>query len=331
MATPAAQLDQLIASTFDKLKSSVVDQITQKNRVTAALNTSSSVKEDGGLSIRTPVMYALNDTIKSYSGYDVLDTTPQGGLGYIEYQWRLFAGAITISGEEKLKNAGGAAVVNLVKFKLDQFEASMAEELAQWFWATGTVRPDAATRGAKDILSIPDLVGNTGTLGGIDSATDAWWQSYVVPTGTPVDLTALSGVRKIGSIVNSLEIQGSRPDFIFTTQANFEAYEALSTSRVQFQQAKLADLGFTAVAFRGQEVVLEPYVPKFTAGANDGGAMYFLNSKNVQFYQHSNRWMDRTEFMRPVDQDAETMQVLSMGNLATDCRRAHGVIKATVV
>lgn len=339
MATPIAQLDQLISSTYDKLKSRVADNVTKKEALLAALDSKSSIREDGGLTIRLPIMHALNNTVKSYSGYDILDTTPQGGLAYAEYPFRQFAGSVTIAGEEEKKNSGTAAVVNLVRFKFDQLEASISDYLTKELWAT--------SRSAKDILSVPMIVDDAyygGDVGGIDPADATWWKAVTVGTvasfdGTAanagVDLTTLAGVKKLNNVLNSLQVNNSRPDLEFTTQANFEAYEALSLNQLRHTDTKLAQLGFETINHKTAEVVFEPQVPKGTGhasnAAQDGGMWFFLNSKNLLFIKHSNRWMERTEFMRPVDQDAKTMQVLSMGNLATDIRRAHGVIRTAKV
>jgi hypothetical protein len=85
MATPAVQLDELFATTFQKVRATLADQVTKETPLLAALSTKSRVTEDGGLTIRRPVMFDLNDTVGSYQGYDLIDVTPQDGFGYAEY------------------------------------------------------------------------------------------------------------------------------------------------------------------------------------------------------------------------------------------------------
>lgn len=86
-STPAAQLDELIATTFDAVRPVLADQITVELPLLAYLNLKGRVTEDGGLTIRRPVLFAFNDTVGSYSGYDLIDTTPQDGFGYAEYDY----------------------------------------------------------------------------------------------------------------------------------------------------------------------------------------------------------------------------------------------------
>jgi hypothetical protein len=319
--TAAAQLDELYATTFEKVKPVLADQITNENPLLAALNSKSRVSVDGGRTIRRPVLYAYNDTVGSYSGYDLLDTTPQDGFGYAEYTWKQFAGSVTISGRDERLNMGGARIIALLQAKFDQLRVSVEEALNTMLWADVTTEGN----GGKDFLSVPAIVGDgittgaTGktTLGGIDNDSDgqSWWRSKVVDGA---DLTTVDGVRTLNNVLNSLAIVKSKPDFEFTTQAGFEAYEALAAPQIRFVNTKMADLGFESVAHKTAEVIFEEDVPS--------GEWYFLNSDHLEFVQHSSCWNDMQPFKSPVNQDAKTAQVLYMGELITDVRRAHGRI-----
>ena len=122
---------------------------------------------------------------------------------------------------------------------------------------------------------------------------------------------------------NGLRIAKSHPDFIFTTQAVYEAYEALAAPNIRFEGTMKADLGFETVAFRGAAVLFDADAP--------ASEMYFLNSKHLMFVKHRDAWLKMLPFARPVNQDAKTALVISMGELVTDVRRAHGVIESITV
>lgn len=321
MATPSDQLDQLISTTFDKVKPVLSDQITKETSLLAALNSRSRVTEDGGLTIRRPLMYALNDTVKSYSGYDLIDTTPQDGFGYAEYQYRDFAGSLTIDGDTIRKNSGSAQIINLLQAKMDQLRLSIEDKLDSMLFA------DGSGNGGKDLLGLAAIIDDSGVLGGIDSSTEDWWKSVVVDT--PVDLTTTDGVKVLNNVYNTLGLNRSKVDFEFTTQDNFEAYEALALPNIRFSDLRMAELGFQTIAHKGAEVIFESRSPQ-PAGSG-GGYWYFINSDHLEFVQHRDAWMSQTEFVRPYNQDAKVMLVISMGQLITDNRRAHGVIKATTV
>jgi hypothetical protein len=70
------------------------------------------------------------------------------------------------------------------------------------------------------------------------------------------------------------------------------------------------------VSHKTAEVLFEDDVP--------ANKWYMINSKYLEFVQHSGAWMEMLPFVRPANQDAKTALVISMGQLVTDVRRAHG-------
>ncbi len=346
MSIYADQFDVLVTTTLDKVRPTLTDQISNANALLAWLNMKSRVTVDGGTVIRRPLLFAFNDTVGSYSGYDLIDVTPQEGLGWVEYEWKQHAGSLTISGEEVKKNSGSAALINLLQAKMDQLKLSVADDLNAMLWGRG------AGNGAKDMIGLSGIVtdgrqfGSSDTtvtgdsitdtsLGGILSSTYTWWKSVV--NDGPVDLTTFDGIDDLNHMYNTIRINRSKVDVEFTTQANFEAYEALAVPNVRFQSLRAADLGFETIAHKTAEVIFEPDVPA-TGAVSDGthtfaggGGWFMLNSDRLEFVQHADSWLSPTEFVRPYNQDAKTALILSMGNLITDSRRSHGVIYNTTV
>jgi hypothetical protein len=342
------QFDQMVATTLDKVRSTLTDQITKKIVTLAWLNSKARMTVDGGLTIRRPMIYDYNSTIGSYSGYDLIDTTPQEGLGFAQYEYFSFAGSLTISGEEVDKNSGSAAIINLLSAKVQQLNFSFERWLNQCIWGTQPT-PNAAL----DMISIPEIVndvdpgtdifpvrGTTFPLGGVPSATvnaegDQFWIADATQVG---DLTTLAGVKALNAALNRLMVNGSKPDLEITTQAAYEEYEFLTlSSTLRYTSNKMADLGFESVSHKSAEIVWDDEISRVADPAGTGAAdiyenpWYFLNSNHLEFTQHSNTWMRRTDFQRPYNQDAKTALVLSRGQLLTDCRRAHGVLKVVTV
>lgn len=323
MATPAEQLNQLLSTTFDNWRTTLADQTVKKSSILASLESKSKVTLQGGNTIKQPLLYALNDTVKFYDGYDLFDTTPQGGIGHAIYPWKQVAGTVTISGKERRINNGPEAFINLLNTKFKQLEASFIRKFNEALF-------DAAPA-AKAFNSLLEVVGNTnparGNFGGIDATTETWWQSIVEPG--PVDLTTTAGIKQLNNVANRLWVNGSMPDFEFTTQANYEAYEALATEKIRYTDTKMADLGFQAIAHKTAEVVFDPFVP--APVGSGGGYWYFVNSDFLEFVRHSQAWMTRLDTQRPYNQDAWTTPVICMGNLVSSMRRAHAVVTNVTV
>jgi len=308
MASGTGQLDELISTTFNKVKPVLADQITNENPLLAALNSKSRVTVDGGLQIVRPVLYAFNDTVGSYNGYDLIDTTPQDGFGNAVYDWKQYAGSVTIDGRTEKLNEGSPRIIAILQAKIEQLRLSIEEDLNTMLWGNGS------GNSSKDFSGIQAIVSDTTDLAGFDVDADATFWKSTVTDG--LDLTTLDGVKDLNHMSNTLRLAKSKPDFEFTDQEGYEAYEALALPNLRFNDTNLAKLGFETVAHKTAEVLFEDDVP--------ANKWYMINSKFLEFVQKDNCWMDMLPFQQPVNQDAKTALVISMGQLVTDVRRAHG-------
>jgi hypothetical protein len=116
-------------------------------------------------------MYAVNDTVATYSGYDAIDLTPQEGISAAEYDWKQMAASIAISGIEEAKNRGTEAIIKLLNAKIMQAEMSLKTTLNEQLFGTPSVAP-----AAKDFNGLGNIIGTqNNTVGGIDSTTNTWW------------------------------------------------------------------------------------------------------------------------------------------------------------
>jgi len=73
--------DHVLSTTLFNYRDTMVDNIFKDSAFLAALRMNNAVvKQNGGERIAMPLMYGTNSTVKSYSGYETLDTTPQEGM-----------------------------------------------------------------------------------------------------------------------------------------------------------------------------------------------------------------------------------------------------------
>lgn len=296
---------ELVATTLDNyISNTLADNVSSQIALLSYLTSKGRVTVDGGITIREPLMYALNNTVASYVCYDTIDVSPQGGIGYAEYPWRSIAGSVTICWDDELKNSGSSAVLKLLQAKLDQLELSFTEKLNQMLFADGT------GNGGKDFLGLQAIVNNTGVVGGIDSGTETWWRSVV-----DANLNISANINELNTLFNSVVRGTDRPDIEITTQAGFEKYESLASPNIRFQSTQLAELGFDALAHKNAEIVYDAYCP--------AGNWFILNSNHLKFIQHSQAWMKRFPFVMPHNQLARTALVAAVGNLTTNNRRMH--------
>ncbi len=68
----------LMSTTLANYRKTLVDNVFKKSFFYNYMMEGKRLKtESGGTKIVVPLMYGTNNTVKAYSGYDILDTTPQ--------------------------------------------------------------------------------------------------------------------------------------------------------------------------------------------------------------------------------------------------------------
>ncbi len=304
-----SNFDNLLTTTLANYRKTLTDNVFTARPLTYTLMEKGRIRMlNGGTKIVEPLIYGLNDTVGSYSGYDSIALTPQTGISAAEFEWRQYAASISISGIEEAKNNGDAEIINLLEAKIMQAEESMREGFNTMFFADGT------GNSSKNWNGLDNLVDNTGTVGNIDSSTYTWWKSYKETTATALTLAQMA------TAYNSVSVGNDHPDTLLTTQLLFEKYEALLQPQLRYTDTKTADAGFQNLLFKAAPVM---YDTGCTAGT-----FFFLNSKYLTLVGHSDKWFSQTAFISPEDTDARYALIMCYGNLTVRNRAKQGKLTA---
>jgi len=312
MALPT---DNIATTTLQAIRREIADNIFKANGTTFFLLANGRVElASGGKRIDEPLNYAVNTTVKSYSGYDALDVTPTEEFTSAQYNWKQFAGSISIAGLEELQNDGPEAVFNLLKQKIMVAEESMRQFLDEM------VHNPIASKGAKDFLGLDELVesalaASQSTVGGIDRTQNLWWANQYLNSGTLTNLT--SNMRQF---YNTCSKGISTPDLIVSPYNIFEAYEDQNSGKLRLSDTRLMDVGFDNLKFKGAT-----WIPNENCIAT---MQYFLNTRYIRIKIHRKRNFVMTPFVRPHDQDARVAQILVAGNMTLNNSRFQGVHEA---
>tara|TARA_R110000751_G_scaffold208951_7_gene312829 strand:- start:1787 stop:2890 length:1104 start_codon:yes stop_codon:yes gene_type:complete len=341
--------DSLLSTTLFAYRKTMFDNIFKDSAFLAAMREFDGVKmQNGGERVAMPLMYGKNETVKSYEGYEVIDTTPQDGVTTAFYDWREIAGTISISRKEERQNSGESKILDLLEQKSIQAEMSLREELNRQL-ITGTV--DSATfvpgNDAKDLNPLPwflrklnatDPVAG-GNVGNISGSTNTWWQhkTAVADSATPdtgnafaIDLDTYAGV-KVGlrRMHNHCSRgSGGGPNLVVTDQVTYETYENALDINIRFQNTKLGELGFDTVKLKNAEMVWDEAVNSVDDGdlAQADGTAYFINTQFMKLCIDSETDIVVTPFIEPENQTAKTAKILFMGNLGCSNLRKCGVV-----
>ena len=312
------RFDVIVSTTLREYQPKLVDNVTKKILLFSWLKSKDRMRVlDGGEEIIVPLLYAFNDTVKSYSAYEQLDLIPQTGIGNARYEWKQTAGSVTISGKEMRQNSGDKQVINLLKAKVNQLEISFAD------WFNTKLFADGTGNANKDIDGIPLFItsAGTGTVGGINSSTYTWWKNYTVAgTKTTTDFDNL--IAKMRTGYNTVSKGVDFPDIGITTQTVFEGYESKLVATLNYNVAlvdiKTGDLGFQNLKFKGMTLGWDDYCTS--------GAMYLINSNYLEMFTHKDANFSMQDFIKPDNQDAKSALMLWMGNLTCSNRAKQGII-----
>jgi hypothetical protein len=300
--------DNIVASTLKKYftdSGKAADNIFKRTAALDWLKNTAKLDTQGGATAVFPLMYRTNGSFQWYSGYDAL--TPVHGEELItaaEFPWKQSAIFIPLSGLEEARNSGDRAVLKLLQTKVDNAESTAAEQ-----FETAFLTYDGTQSSGKAWGGLPSLVEGVGTVGGIDSSTQAYWNGYI-PTTQAYTLSLHS------KAYNTVSYGGDMCDFQVTTQTLWETYEGKLQPNQRFMDAKTAESGFTNLLHRGSKVVWSDLMP--------ATKWYFLNSRHIKLAVLNGNWMKFRGFVEPFDRDAKYGLITCYGNFGVNSRRHLG-------
>jgi hypothetical protein len=320
MPSPNAVFTELVTTTYRKHRKELKDGISNHNALYRRVYEKGNVRrEDGGLSIVTPLDYAQNGTYQRYSGYDVLNIGASDVMTAAEFQWRQIAMSVTASGQELRINNGGSRIINLAKGRLKNAMRTFRNNFSADMYGDGTL--------ANQIDGLQKLVADNGqgTVGGINAATWDFWRNKVQSAAAPLQG---GGAVTVGptTIENqwlhlymACTIGDDQPDLIVCSNDRFAFFEQSQLSIKRYTDEVKAVGGFQSLKYKKADVI-------FDGGSGIPAARsYFLNTDYIELVVHKDADLEVMEEMRPINQDAAVIPILWMGNMVTSNRRMLGV------
>ncbi len=294
MANPNFPADGLIATTLQHYRSKMEDQIFGSKPLLWILK-NEGIETQHGRSIVQPLMYAEITSKGSYDDNDTFVQPSRIGITAAEFDWKHYYASIFFTGPELAQNTGKEAVLSLLKARVTQAEMSVAEDLNRLLFA------DGSGNSGKDPEGLAKLIADGNTYAGINRATDTWWQATVTPAGGALGLPMLA------KLYNDVSEGNDQPSNLLTTQAGFEAYEALLTDQIRYEDTKMADGGFQNLMFKGAPITFDR--------ACQAQTVYALNTKYLKLVSLNGRWMEWSDWLYPVNQDAKYKNLYLSANL----------------
>ena len=305
-------LGQLAATTIENYHDTMVDNIFKQHVLLDHLKSNGGIKKyDGGKSVRVPLMYGTNSTVKTFSGTDTLDLTYQEGMDAAAYDWAFYNGSIVFTLTDSLQNKGKEQIIDLLEGKIKQCELSLAERINTDLYSGSTT---------GGIIGMDTAIAASGTYGSINGTTYTWWRSYVESTSEALSFSKMRTAKNTANNGNG----GSKVSLIVTTQTLFEKMHSLLTASYQMNPTKegkrLGDAGFTSLEFEGVPVTYDE--------AATSGVVYFINKDNMKLGVMRGADFQPIKKAEPADQHISVQHIVFGGQLIVDRRASLAKLTA---
>jgi hypothetical protein len=306
--------DAELSATLHNRRNEVVDNIFTGTPFMNAMREHGGVRtEDGGYELVTPLLMSKNTTAGSFSGYDILDTTPQNNETSAKYEWASEYATISISWNEEKKNQGRHRLINLLNQKIDDAMMSLKDKV------NIHLLQDDPAAGSKDPNSIAEIIqedpttdpARTSAIGSILDA-NTWWRNIATAGGAFT-------VADMNTMWNDVSDGSDFPTFLFTSQTIYEYYENSLTGQIRYQDTRMADAGFQNLLYKNAPIFWDPQI-----GHTD--EIYYINTKYFKVTLMAGADFVTTDFIEPDNQAAKVAKILAMLQLEASNRRRLGTL-----
>jgi len=329
-------VSDIIATTIQSRSRDLADNVTNNNALLRRLNTRGNIRPfSGGNLILQEIMY--NDTTtnntNSYSGYELLNISPNSPISAAQFNITQYASAVTISGLEMLQNSGKEALIDLLDGRMSVAEAQLNNRI------NGDIYLDGTGNGGKNITGLAAAVPDnpaTGTYGGIDRSTTigTFWRSqkYSGVTDGGAAVSAANIQQYMTALAIKLVRGTDRADLIVADNSYFQLYvnSLQAIQRITSDDGSgMAGAGFSTLKFYGggqsADVVLDGGIGASATAAH----MWFLNTKYIFLRPHGDRtFVPIGGERQAVNQDAVVKLIGWAGNLTCAGGQFNGVLIA---
>lgn len=339
-----SSITDIIATTIQNRSGELADNVTNNNALLRRLKAKGNVRPFGGGNvILEEIVYIDSTTINanSYSGYEILNISPNSPISAAQFSIQQYASAVTMSGLEMLQNSSKEAIIDLMEGRVKVAESQLMNRLDYDMYQDGTGNAGKNITGLA--AAVPDTP-TTGTYGGISRSSFSFWQS-----------TSYSGSTNGGAAVSAANIQqymtalairlvrGSNKPDLFIGDNTYYQYYVNSLQAIQRitsdNGSGEAGVGFgPSLKFYGggmsADVVLGGGVSGAVSGSvSSSGAtsahMWALNTDYIFFRPHRDRnFVPIGGERQAVNQDAIVKLIGWAGNMTTSNSFLQGVLIA---
>jgi hypothetical protein len=298
-----SQFSQIVAATYDRVtneKNKAANQWSE-NAVLRFLEAKGALKRvTGGPQLEFTLDTQRNpDAAFLASDTSATSTTKTEILDAVKYDWALFVAPINWSILDEAKNSGDKKV-DLVSSLVDNAGESHDDQFEAAFVAS------SSTNG---MLSLPVILteDGSGTIGGVNSATDTYWapqfEDYTTDLHLGLSVSMAETAKGSG---------GAQPDLLITGTTTWATYADSLQTFFQYTKANTVDAGIQTLKFAGADLI---FTHKYTSDT-----VFGVNTKELKMYVIKEFYRQRRSEIELPNAATMTMKTVTVAQLATKNR-----------
>lgn len=322
-------------------KKEPVDQVNVAHKTLDYLVKNKEVSTFGNGSHKEPVFIANGSNYQNYTGADQVTYNERDPARWTDFSYysnhdgfwfdedRLIAAGIMLAeGSDVVPTADEKfALTNLLGQSYRALRAGVQENMAFELLRDGS----QSTKACPGMTHVISLTPATGTVGGIDAATSAYWRN-----NANLNIVAADVVTEMEETWKNCQLYGGElPDFIPCGRAFYENYVAQAVSAIQRHQAvqgkggAAMDPTVEAVNFHGRPLVWDPTFEALDALLGTSTwtkTAFFLNSRRIKLRPLKGHWMRNRKPEGTPDRYVTYFGMTSKYGLTSDKRNALAVL-----
>lgn len=313
-----ATIETILNSVLERSRRRLITASIKSNALVAWAFAAGRVEtEPGGYNITNPLVTGRNPNVASYTYYNELPVAQTNEFDKVTYTWSRVAGTVIISDQEQDENRGEAAVFRLMRAKMEVLERSIREKFSSYLYGAGA---------GDDPLGLAALIPDdptTGTLGGINRATETQWRTSSYDFNGSLDETNIE--EAFDDTIMDLTMDASRPDVILCGRNIYRFYRAAVRDKVTINISetnngkRMMDLGFTGIAHQAIPMLYDEDCPVNKA--------YFINSEHLKLHMLKGVNMKVKQLTAPWNIDAVGRRIVWQGQWCLwRAFRTHAVV-----
>ena len=256
----------------------------------------------------------------SYSGYEVLNITPDSPISAAQFSITQYADSVTMSGLEMLQNSSKEAIIDLLDGRMQVSEARLLNRIS------GDIYGDGTGNGGKNITGLAAAVSTSptsGTYGGINRANWTFWQNQATTGATSA--TTIQAAMTTAAIKS---VRGTdKVDLIVAGNTLYQYYVASLQAIQRIAGVEEGAAGFASLKFYGGGMSADVVLGGGYGAQETATYMYLLNTNYIFLRPHKERnFVPIGGERQSINQDAIVKLYGWSGNLTCSNSFLQGVL-----